>query len=274
MHAEVFQPKVLSTDLGAFTVYTAGRSGPWVVCWPTVMSDHRSMLAFAEQLLGQYRIVLVDPPGIGANNHIGQWPNVAAQTALAHQVVDALGIGNFHWVGHGYGGLVGAGMLARVGYRMQSITLSNTHFLHTIRMKFPSLFASVVLRSNYFGRRWIGARMGRQMATANAWEHKRVCRYLADVFKHSNLRMLAHFQPVPLRELNQLRKLLEKVRIPKLLLAGALDNQVLPRDQATLADVLQARYEVVYSGYGTFYAKPADCAYMVSNFWNSKLRFK
>ncbi len=272
MSVEVFTPKVLDTGLGEFTVYVAGDAGPWVVCWPSFMCDHRSMLAFADQLLGQYRVVLVDPPGFGRNRHIGQWPEIATQAALAHELVDALGIDNFHWVGHGYGGLVGAGMLGRVGYRMASITLSNTHFLQTIRMKFPNTLARAVLRSNCVGRYVMASNLAKQLVCANSWEHQRARKYFSAVLARSNTRMFMHFKPVPLRELTQLRMLLQKVRIPKLMLAGALDTLVLARDQATLAEVLGARYEAVYSGYGTFYAKPKDCAYMVSNFWDAHKR--
>ena len=40
---EAWTQTAIDTDLGSINVIRGGNAGPWVVCWPTLMGDHRSM---------------------------------------------------------------------------------------------------------------------------------------------------------------------------------------------------------------------------------------
>jgi pimeloyl-ACP methyl ester carboxylesterase len=263
---------VIDTDLGPLAVHQGGGAGPWVICWPTLMGDSASMHRFALRLLHRHRVVLIDPPGFGSNRSIGQWPALAGHAALAHRVADALGMDRFHWVGHGFGGHVGAALAARVGYRMASITLSSTPFVQEARVHMLSRMVRGLLYPTDWGRRVVSRHMARQMVKGNTAERTLCYQSMAAALMGCNTAVLPMLEPTPQKMLIQLRERLDPIAIPRLVLAGRMDTLVLPRDQRTLADVLKARYEQVDSGFMTFLVQPNECANLVRAFWEDHPR--
>ena len=269
---EVWTQTAIDTDLGFINVIRGGDAGPWVVCWPTLMGDHRSMQAFAELLVPRHRVLLIDPPGFGINRHISTWPPLAQQAALAHRLVDALDIDRFHWVGQGFGGHVGAELVTRVGYRILSLTLASSPFVQSARVNMVSRMISWVLYRYEFGRYFVARHLTQQMVTGNEAERELTLRHTSSALDGTHLSVLRKLQPTPQPILTRLRERLVPIAIPRLVLAGSMDNMVLPRDQRTVADVLGARYVEVDSGFMTFLAQPNACAHAVLAFFQDNPR--
>ncbi|GEM_PF-5540897 len=232
-----------------------------------MLGDNMSMRAFCAQLIKRHRVVLVDPPGFGANNTISQWPDIYAQAAIAHEIVDALGLERFHWVGHGYGGLIGTILAGRVGYRIGSFTLSSVPYVRANRIKIMSELVTSLLYGSHYGRALIARRLSAQIATASPAERALTHQQVMSTQTEGNVGVVRRARAIPQTVLNKLRIQLVGLNVPKLVLAGRVDNLVLPRDQRTFAEVLNARYFEVDSGFMTFLAQPEECARQVLAFW-------
>ncbi|AQA06738.1 hypothetical protein BVC93_26270 [Mycobacterium sp. MS1601] len=102
-------------------------AGPWLVL---LHQTPRSWDEFADVLphLDDYRVVIPDLPGYGNSPALPENTIEAAAGAVA-AVMDQLGAGRAHVVGHHFGGLVAYHLAASAPRRVQSLVLSSTPFI-------------------------------------------------------------------------------------------------------------------------------------------------
>ena len=252
----------IQTPIGEFVVHHTRGPGPAVVCWPSLLGDHRSVLEFAALLAPNFQVVLIDPPGIGVNNSITRWPLLSEQVELAHTVLDALQIDTCHWVGQGYGGHVGVGVATRFARRIRSLTLSSVPFVQMARVNvLPQPVADLLLNFSW-GRRFAANHLARQLSTKDRrYERALVRESLRLLMANSNPEVVKQLGPMPTELLEQMRDMLKLMTAPTMIIAGQHDKSVLRRDQHTTAELVHgARYHEVDSGLMTLLVRPKECA--------------
>lgn len=225
------------------------------------------MLEFARLVAENHRVVLIDPPGMGINKTIGTWPLLDEQMAIGLTVMDSLGIPSCHWVGHGYGGLVGAGLAVRRTVRLRSLTLSSVPFVQKAKITVFSGLMARLLYPTALGRGVIAHYLTKQITSRHSNERQLVKQELKYLLKHSNLEVLKALKPAKPFLTAPLRTKLQKVDLPILVIAGRYDESVLPRDQRTLSEVLMsARYYEVDSGFMAPLVQPGQYAQIFEQF--------
>ena len=259
--------ETIETPLGAFAVHVGDGNGPTVVCWPSQIGDHRSMIEFAAQLMPDFRVVLIDPPGLGANSHIAHWPLLTQQVELADSVLEGLQISHCHWVGHGYGGHIGVGLATRFPKRLQSLTLTSVPFVQAMRI---TIFSHKVVQMLYqfeWGRKIAASFIARQLTIEKGYERTLVQAVLHRFVIKCNRNVLKQLRVIPPELLEHLRDMLKDIAIPAQVIAGKTDKSVLRRNQQTTAELLQvARYHEVDSGFMTLLVRPKECAKIFKQF--------
>jgi pimeloyl-ACP methyl ester carboxylesterase len=99
---------------------------------PAVLLLHQTPRSWAEYrevlpLLGaRYRAIAMDTAGFGASDPPVGPASIESWAAVAAQLLDALGIGPAHVVGHHTGGVIAIELAARHGARVRSLVLSST----------------------------------------------------------------------------------------------------------------------------------------------------
>jgi pimeloyl-ACP methyl ester carboxylesterase len=264
-----FQTVMVNTDVGPLGVHVFGNDGPAVLCWPTLMGDHRSMAEFAWTLAAEYgyQVAVIDPPGFAYSQSIEKWPELSGCVGMALAVANALPAGRFHWVGHGFGGHVGAVLGARLPHRVISLTLMSTPLIQSARFFALSRLIAPILWRTEFGRKRIVEHMLRQISEPlpinQAWVTHRMQRTLLD----GRSSVLSRLGPTPPRTVLQLREMLQRSDTPKLVLAGAHDKLALVREQRTVSELLpKTRYAQLDCGFMLPLIKPAECALEVARF--------
>ncbi len=214
-----------------------------------------------------HRVVLIEPPCVGINRGMSSWPLLDEQMAIALNVLDALGIPSCHWVGHGYGGLVGAGLAVRRTARLRSLTLASVPFVQKANVILFSGLMAKLLYSSILGRSVVSHYVSQQIASTRGSERALVKAHFKHMMQHSNLDVLKTLQPAQPSLTTPLRNRLQKIDLPVMVVAGRYDTVVLPRDQRTLSEVLvSARYHEVDSGFMTHLVQPAMCAQLFEQF--------
>ena len=257
----------VATHHGPLVVHVSTGTGSCVVCWPSLMGDHRSMLEFAAQLAPQHRVVLIDPPGSGANRNFARQLLLSEQIDIAQNILKALQAESCHWVGHGYGGLVGVGLASRDRYSVRSLTLSSVPFVQTARVSVFARPLSKMLYSFAFGRQHVAKLLAEQISAPKSYERKIVQDTIFAYINEGNIEIIKQLRPVSPLVLEQLRAKLPTLTLPALLIAGQNDRAVLKRDQQTTTEIIpNARYQEVNSNFMTFLVRPRECAQIFKQF--------
>lgn len=253
--------------MGLFQVHVSDGPLPAVVCWPSLLGDHHSMREFAEQLAPQHRIVLIDPPGMGINRHMTQWPLLSEQVIMARHILDGLKIDDCHWVGHGFGGLIGVGVVTLFASRIRSLTLTSVPFVQAARASLVSEMMLSLLAPTRWGRRLIAHSLAKQITKNDSKERALVRAGLIEVLDHGNMSVIKLLHSTPVVLLEQLREMLQDMNIMTLVIAGQHDKTVLQRDQHTTAEIIKsARYHEVDAGFMTLLIRPQECAELFMQF--------
>ena len=257
----------IDTHHGPLIAHVSTGEGSCVVCWPSLMGDHHSMLEFAAQLAPEHRVVMIDPPGCGANKGFSRQLLLSEQIDVAQKMLVALQADNCHWVGHGYGGLIGVGLASRDRHSVRSITLSSVPFVQTARVSVFAQPLSKMLCSFAFGRKYIAKLFAKQISAPKSYERKIVQDTIFAYINEGNIEIIKQLRPVSPLVLEQLRAKLPQLAVPTLLIAGQDDRAVLKRDQHTTAEIIpNARYQEVNSNFMTFLVRPRECAQIFKQF--------
>lgn len=257
----------VATEAGVWVAHTLGEAGDWVLCWPAMMADHRSMLDFAQALSHKYRVILIDPPGFYANRSVTTWPGLFGMVRPVLNILDAFGADQVHWVGQGFGGHVGAAVLAKSSERVLSITLGSVPLVQTAR---ANLFTRVLGRW-LMGHRWGRAksieRLCTRLVTQGSDERLLIEKNLRAAVESANVAVLRALKPTPQLQLTAMLKTLRTDPTPKLVIAGERDAMCLPRDQKTAAELMpRTRYAELSCGFMSFLARPEQTAAAFDSF--------
>ena len=252
---------------GPWVVHTLGERGEWVVCWPSVLSDHRGMLAFATNLATRFRVLLIDPPGYCTNHSRTNLGTLAELSLLVERTLKSMNIAHFHWVGMGMGAHLGVAMQHKNPERMLTATFASMPLIRAARVSlWHRALQDVALRTD-FGRRKMVAHVCEQMHGADESERSTVLEYINLAFADSNTEVLRKVRPTSQAQLNALRRVLQTSQVPSLFLAGQHDRFCLPRDQQTAAQLLaRSKFLVLDCGFMSMLIKPQESAQAVMEF--------
>ncbi len=249
------------TQLGKWVVHTMGDHGPWVICWPTIMADHRCYLDFATAISPHFRVLLVDPPGYFANRDMARSERASGLMLMLMVALKQLKIDQFHWVGVGFGAHLGAALQRKCADRFLSTTLSSMPLIQAARVSMIAQLLQNLVAHSQWGRRWFASNVSSQMTHATPTEAAAVTDYLLDVVSQCNLHAVKHMRPTPQDKLNALRVILKSSQVPTLVIAGKFDSFCKPRDQQTAAQLVRrSKFVTVNSGFMTFMTLPQECA--------------
>lgn len=184
-----------------------------------------------------------------------------AQSLLSH-----LGIEQCHWVGHSAGGVVGAGLRVAAPSRITSITLASTPMLSQGRFKLTAAASKNLLSGSRWGRRVLVSRGLEQVSYRHAEEKLLISDYLQNLFERTPPKTISGMRPL---DGAVVRGIFDKMRTsppPVLVLCGKLDPVVLPRDQRTVAEIMQGQFVELHCGHMNLLAEPEACAHAFTRF--------
>jgi 3-oxoadipate enol-lactonase len=116
----------ISTDFGELIVRIGGSEPkPVMVFWPSLLLDASMWSYQVEHYAPNYRIVLIDPPGIGESAALRGPINVEESAACLRQILDALRIETCIIVGNSWGSLTAAAFAANFPKRVSAAILTN-----------------------------------------------------------------------------------------------------------------------------------------------------
>lgn len=254
------------TDEGIFTAHLLGVRGDWVVCWPSQLTDYESVIDFANVLSLQYRVVICDPPAMGANQSIHYTRTLNELVYFAHRVLTKLGIEHCHWVGHSAGGVVGAALHVALPGRIQSITLASCPMLSQSRLKMHAAATTNLLSNSRIGRRILVARASQELGYQDELEKQLIVKYLSKVFEQIHPKTIANMRPLDGAVVRRTFDRLRANQPPLLVICGQHDGIVLPRDQRTVAEITQSQIAYFECGHMTLLVEPEKCAHAFMRF--------
>jgi pimeloyl-ACP methyl ester carboxylesterase len=267
-----FDTVMVDTDTGPLGVHVFGECGIPVICWPTLMGDHRSMSEMAFVLAYEYglQVAVIDPPGFAYSQSIRQWPGLSGCVGMALAVANELAAARFHWVGHGFGGHVGAVLASRLPHRVASITMISTPLIQPARFSGLSRLLAPLLWHTETGRSKITRHMLSQVDEPLQFDHDLIAHRLRMTFEDGNLQVLRTLAPTPPRMLTQLRAMLQRSETPKLIVAGRHDKMALVREQRTIGELLpHARFAQLDCSFMVPMVRPRELAIEVAAFVKS-----
>lgn len=114
------------TDFGEIVVRIGGNEQkPVMVFWPSLGLDASMWSYQFEHFAPRYRIVLIDPPGIGKSAPLRQPISVADSVICLRQILDALHIETCIVVGNSWGSLTAAVFAANYPKRLLAAVITN-----------------------------------------------------------------------------------------------------------------------------------------------------
>lgn len=120
------EEQLVSTDFGQLLVRVGGNGqGPAMVFWPSLVLDGSMWSYQFEHYAPNYRIVLIDPPGIGESAPLRRVISVEESATCLRQVLDALHIAKSIAVGNSWGSLAAGALAAREPNRLLAAVLTN-----------------------------------------------------------------------------------------------------------------------------------------------------
>jgi pimeloyl-ACP methyl ester carboxylesterase len=254
------------TEQGEFGVHVLGGRGDWVICWPAQIGDRESLLEFGRVLAHDFRVMLIDPPGMGINQALGFRRSVVELAFFAYAVLKELGIERCHWVGHSAGGVVGAALHSVAGARIQSLTLASVPMLNSGRFTLSAAASTMVLSKSVWGKRILASLTAKELGVMDADEKSRVSKHMFKLFQRTLPETLSSLRPLEGTSVRHIFEQLRKNHPPMLVLTGRHDLTVLPRDQRTVAEVTQAQYVELPCGHMTLLAEPETSAHAFMRF--------
>jgi 3-oxoadipate enol-lactonase len=118
--------RTVGTKFGDIVVRTGGNeSKPVMVFWPSLLLDSSMWSHQVEHFAPDYRIVTIDPPGIGESAPLRQAMTVGDSAACFRQILDSLGIEACIAVGNSWGSLAAAVVAADHPERLDAAILTN-----------------------------------------------------------------------------------------------------------------------------------------------------
>ena len=116
----------ISTDFGELVVRTGGNeAGPVMVFWPSLLLDSSMWSYQFEHYAPTYRIVLIDPPGIGRSAPLRRVISVSDSVRCLRRIVNALGINASIVIGNSWGSLTAAAFAATDPERVRALVITN-----------------------------------------------------------------------------------------------------------------------------------------------------
>jgi 3-oxoadipate enol-lactonase len=118
--------RTVQTEFGDIVVRIADDGGkPFMVFWPSLLLDSSMWSRQVEHYAPGYRIVLIDPPGIGESAPLRHAITVNDSAVCFRQILDGLGIGTCIAVGNSWGSLTAAVFAADHPDRLDAAILTN-----------------------------------------------------------------------------------------------------------------------------------------------------
>jgi pimeloyl-ACP methyl ester carboxylesterase len=113
------------TRLGRLHVRLVG-DGPTTVLWSSMFVDSHTWDPVLPLLPGGRRYALVDPPGLGLSEPLGEASDIAGAADAATDLLAGLGVdGPVDWVGNAFGGHVGFKLAVRPGVLRSLVAVSS-----------------------------------------------------------------------------------------------------------------------------------------------------
>ena len=256
----------IATEQGSFHAHVLGERGTWVACWPAQLTDHQCLLEFAQLLARDYRVVLFDPPAVGANQHLPYSDDLKRMVYFAQVTLSHLHIAQCHWVGLSAGGVVGAALRVAAPSRILSLTLASTPMLSQGRFKLTATASKNLLSGSRWGRRVLVSRGVAQVGYRSEQEKSLVSKYLRDLFERTPPKTISSMRPLDGAVVRQMFDKLRASPPPILVLCGKHDPVVLPRDQRTVAEITQAQFVELPCGHMNLLTAPEKCAHAFQRF--------
>lgn len=120
------EEQLVTTDFGQLLVRVGGNvRRPAMVFWPSLLLDGSMWSYQFEHYAPNYKVVLVDPPGIGKSAPLRRVISVEESATCLRQVLDALHIEKSIVVGSSWGSLAAGALAAREPSRLLAAVLTN-----------------------------------------------------------------------------------------------------------------------------------------------------
>jgi pimeloyl-ACP methyl ester carboxylesterase len=264
----------INTQQGIFHAHVLGDTGSWVACWPAQLTDHQCLLNFAQQLAIKHRVVMFDPPAVGANQNLPYSDNIKSMVYFAQSALSRLGIEQCHWVGLSAGGVVGAALRIAAPNLILSLTLAGTPMLSQGRFKLTAAASKNLLAGSSWGRRVLVSRSTAQVGHRNDEEKKLVSRYLRHLLERTPPPTIRAMRPL---DSAVVRNIFDKLRTclpPILVLCGKYDPVVLPRDQRTVAEITHAQFVELPCGHMNLLVEPEKSAHAFERFVQARHEYQ
>lgn len=147
----------VATRIGALAVHEFGDGEETIVFWPALYTDHRIYAGQVAAFAGNYRLLVIDPPGHGDSPVPDDLVSMPDCAEAVIEILDAYGETAVHWVGTSWGGIIGSHLGANHPQRFKSLLLANTPFDHgdpkALRdAKFVVGLAKLFGGSGFFGK--------------------------------------------------------------------------------------------------------------------------
>jgi len=236
------------------------------MCWPSRINGHKTMLEFARLIAADFRVIVLDPPGLGSNTEIGFCATMSEHVHLALTVLDHLNIRQVHWVGHITAGIAGAMLYRHAPQRITSITLSGTPLLREGRFTLSYLISLRLLLRYPLGRKIIAHRLVENLGYASKSEYERIAAATSKTIETIPREILQNLRLLDGKLVRQIYQGLHQQHPPMLVIAGKYDKAVLARDQHTVAETTNSQYVELSCGHMTFFIKPERCAEAFDSF--------
>lgn len=120
------QERKVPTGFGQVSIRVGGNeNGPAMVFWPSLMLDASMWSYQFDHFAPDYRIVLINPPGIGASDALRRPISVEESVACLKDILDALGIERCIVVGNSWGSFVAGVAAAAHPDRVRAAIITN-----------------------------------------------------------------------------------------------------------------------------------------------------
>lgn len=251
---------LISTSKGGFHAQLLGMKGDWVICWPAQALDGESLMPFAQIIAHSHRVVLLDPPAVGLNQHLPYTAQLDELVAYAHSLLMSLGIQRCHWVGHSSGGPLGAALHAAMPSCLKSLTLASAPMLKQSHVKQHKTILRDLFAGFAKGRQFLAKRFAREVGASNGVERAQVAEHYLRSMNSMTPHNIRQLRPLDGQAVRQAFDALGNKPVPILVLCGMHDGVVWPRDQRTVAESTQGTYVELNCGHLTLQMKAPDCA--------------
>lgn len=120
------QVRKIATGFGQLSVRTGGNAnGPVMVFWPSLLLDSSMWSYQFDHFAPGYRIVLIDPPGIGGSDALRRPISVDESVVCLKEILDALEVESCIVVGNSWGSLVAGVAAADLPGRILAAVITN-----------------------------------------------------------------------------------------------------------------------------------------------------